>query len=73
MASKNKAATKSSIRLLFDNSLFCNYSAKKPKKVLDKVFLYFFRFERRLSTCTNNHSHKQQEACYGFLLWMTLT
>ncbi|MCU7910696.1 MAG: hypothetical protein KZQ63_00320, partial [Candidatus Thiodiazotropha sp. (ex Lucinoma aequizonata)] len=28
----------------------CNYSAKKLEKVLDKVFLYFFRFQRRLPT-----------------------
>ncbi|MCU7898203.1 MAG: hypothetical protein KZQ66_05550, partial [Candidatus Thiodiazotropha sp. (ex Lucinoma aequizonata)] len=48
---------------------FCNYSAKKLEKVFDKVFLYFFRFQRRLPTCINNHSHKQQEACYGFLLY----
>ncbi|MCU7898558.1 MAG: hypothetical protein KZQ61_08200, partial [Candidatus Thiodiazotropha sp. (ex Lucinoma aequizonata)] len=27
-----------------------NYSAKKLEKVLDKVFLYFFRFQRRLPT-----------------------
>ncbi|MCU7910530.1 MAG: hypothetical protein KZQ71_19535 [Candidatus Thiodiazotropha sp. (ex Lucinoma aequizonata)] len=45
-----------------------NYSAKKLEKVLDKVFLYFFQFQRRLPTCINNHLHKQQEACYGFLL-----
>ncbi|MCU7896502.1 MAG: hypothetical protein KZQ63_21245 [Candidatus Thiodiazotropha sp. (ex Lucinoma aequizonata)] len=45
-----------------------NYSAKKLEKVLDKVFLYFFRFQRRLPTCINKHSHKHQEACYGFLL-----
>ncbi|MCU7894143.1 MAG: hypothetical protein KZQ62_03725 [Candidatus Thiodiazotropha sp. (ex Lucinoma aequizonata)] len=45
-----------------------NYSAKKLEKVLDKVFLYFFRFQRRLPTYINNHSHKQQKACYGFLL-----
>ncbi|MCU7880757.1 MAG: transposase, partial [Candidatus Thiodiazotropha sp. (ex Lucinoma aequizonata)] len=31
--------------------LRCNYSAKKLEKVLDKVFLYFFRFQRRLPTC----------------------
>ncbi|MCU7894827.1 MAG: hypothetical protein KZQ62_07705 [Candidatus Thiodiazotropha sp. (ex Lucinoma aequizonata)] len=37
--------------------------------MLDKVFLYFFRFQRRLPTCINNHSRKQQEACYGFLLY----
>ncbi|MCU7910516.1 MAG: hypothetical protein KZQ63_14500 [Candidatus Thiodiazotropha sp. (ex Lucinoma aequizonata)] len=36
-----------------------NYSAKKLEKMLDKVFLYFFRFQRRLPTCINNHSHKQ--------------
>ncbi|MCU7896153.1 MAG: hypothetical protein KZQ62_15460 [Candidatus Thiodiazotropha sp. (ex Lucinoma aequizonata)] len=48
--------------------ILCNYSAKKLEKVLDTVFLYFFRFQRRLPTYINNHSHKQQEACYGFLL-----
>ncbi|MCU7895741.1 MAG: hypothetical protein KZQ62_13090 [Candidatus Thiodiazotropha sp. (ex Lucinoma aequizonata)] len=37
--------------------------------MLNKVFLYFFRFQRRLPTCINNHSHKQQETCYGFLLY----
>ncbi|MCU7880311.1 MAG: reverse transcriptase family protein, partial [Candidatus Thiodiazotropha sp. (ex Lucinoma aequizonata)] len=30
--------------------LWGNYSAKKLEKVLDKVFLYFFRFQRRLPT-----------------------
>ncbi|MCU7894974.1 MAG: hypothetical protein KZQ63_18100 [Candidatus Thiodiazotropha sp. (ex Lucinoma aequizonata)] len=48
-----------------------NYSVKKLEKVLDKIFLYFFRFQRRLPTCINNHSHKQQEAYYGFFSSMS--
>ncbi|MCU7882387.1 MAG: hypothetical protein KZQ60_19080, partial [Candidatus Thiodiazotropha sp. (ex Lucinoma aequizonata)] len=31
-------------------NILSNYSAKKLEKVLDKVFLYFFRFQRRLPT-----------------------
>ncbi|MCU7879817.1 MAG: hypothetical protein KZQ60_04095, partial [Candidatus Thiodiazotropha sp. (ex Lucinoma aequizonata)] len=37
-------------RLCVDGIKESNYSAKKLEKVLDKVFLYFFRFQRRLPT-----------------------
>ncbi|MCU7895295.1 MAG: hypothetical protein KZQ66_09520, partial [Candidatus Thiodiazotropha sp. (ex Lucinoma aequizonata)] len=47
---KNTFVTHSVQRNSINTNFLGNYSAKKLEKVLDKVFLYFFRFQRRLPT-----------------------